>query len=87
MSSHILARSIGGKTPCSAIGVDSDMARLHADIKPANILNVQGEFKLGDPGLACFGSGEAETCIQLLGLTETFGEGAIGDKFAMMSRG
>ena len=78
MSSHILARSIGGKTTFFAIGVIFDIARLHADIKPANILNVQGEFKLGDPGLACFGSGGAEDGIELLGLTETFGESTIG---------
>jgi hypothetical protein len=29
-------------------------SRWHADIKPDNILSVQGKFKLADPGFATF---------------------------------
>lgn len=56
--------------------------RWHADIKPSNILNVHGEFKLADPGLARFESqgdrnkGEKDD-VELLGGRETFGEKAM----------
>ncbi|ERF73563.1 hypothetical protein EPUS_07497 [Endocarpon pusillum Z07020] len=62
----------------SSGGVVKEYHGWHADIKPANILNVHGEFKLADPGFARFerrgdrNKGGKDDMI-LLGVTETFG--------------
>ncbi|KAI4218743.1 MAG: hypothetical protein L6R36_008776 [Xanthoria steineri] len=46
----------------------------HADIKPDNILSVQGKFKLSDPGFATFKTkSEQDPEEFLLGGTETYG--------------
>ncbi|KAL8772818.1 MAG: hypothetical protein Q9209_002163 [Squamulea sp. 1 TL-2023] len=46
----------------------------HADIKPDNILSVQGRFKLADPGFAKFvEKGEKDPEEFVLGGTETYG--------------
>ncbi|KAL8855594.1 MAG: hypothetical protein Q9178_007786 [Gyalolechia marmorata] len=46
----------------------------HADIKPDNILSVQGKFKLSDPGFAKFvAKGEKDPKEFVLGGTETYG--------------
>ncbi|KAH0565999.1 hypothetical protein GP486_000610 [Trichoglossum hirsutum] len=46
----------------------------HADIKPDNILNVQGKFKLADPGFATFvARTDTEQRAIVLGGTETYG--------------
>jgi serine/threonine protein kinase len=48
--------------------------RWHADIKPDNILSVQGKFKLADPGFAKFvRKTENVPCISVHGGTETYG--------------
>ena len=46
----------------------------HADIKPDNIISVQGKFKLSDPGFATFKTkSEQDPEEFLLGGTETYG--------------
>ena len=47
----------------------------HADIKPDNILSVQGKFKLSDPGFAKFvAKGEKDPEEFVMGGTETYGK-------------
>ena len=47
----------------------------HADVKPDNILSVQGKFKLSDPGFATFKfKSEQDPEEFLLGGTETYGK-------------
>jgi hypothetical protein len=58
---------------------DSHCNRWHADIKPDNILSVQGKFKLADPGFAKFVKKIKKTHKVLprqhvLGGTETYGK-------------
>lgn len=47
----------------------------HADIKPDNILIIQGKFKLADPGFATFvkATNGSDAVAQLAGGTETYG--------------
>ncbi|KAL8820291.1 MAG: hypothetical protein Q9223_001457 [Gallowayella weberi] len=56
-------------------GVVKEFHGWHADIKPDNILSVQGKFKLSDPGFAKFKK-KAETDPEefVFGGTETYGE-------------
>ncbi|KAL8641612.1 MAG: hypothetical protein Q9226_008611 [Calogaya cf. arnoldii] len=47
---------------------------LHADIKPDNILSVQGKFKLSDPGFAVFVEKKGKDLKEyVMGGTETYG--------------
>lgn len=49
--------------------------RWHADVKPDNILSVQGKFKLSDPGFAKFvRKTDNDPEAFLLGGTETYGK-------------
>ena len=51
-----------------------NILRWHADIKPANILSVQGKFKLADPGFATFVPKKEEFPREFVhGGTETYG--------------
>ena len=51
------------------------LTRWHADIKPDNILNIQGKFKLADPGFAKFVvKSKAEALEVIMGGTMTFGK-------------
>jgi len=52
--------------------------RWHADIKPDNILEIQGKFRLADPGFAKFlervkGKPGTDPMADLSGGTHTFG--------------
>ena len=48
--------------------------RWHADITPHNILNIQGRFKLADPGFMKFIKSTNQTPKEVLsGGTETYG--------------
>jgi serine/threonine protein kinase len=49
--------------------------RWHNDIKPQNILYVQGQFKLADPGFARFEKQDIESkdATDYMGGTSTFG--------------
>jgi serine/threonine protein kinase len=52
------------------------LSRWHADIKPDNILIVQGKFKLADPGFATFiraNKSDPDPKTILLGGTTTYG--------------
>ena len=52
--------------------------RWHADIKPANVLSVQGKFKLADPGFATFVPKKEEFPREFVhGGTETYGKPGI----------
>lgn len=54
--------------------IELTLRRWHADIKPDNILSVQGKFKLADPGFAHFIKKTDEIPMgEVLGGTETFG--------------
>ncbi|KUJ16335.1 uncharacterized protein LY89DRAFT_719074 [Mollisia scopiformis] len=48
--------------------------RWHADIKPSNVLEIDGEFKLADPGFAIFQKkiGNARPTAELTGGTKTY---------------
>ncbi|KAL9633797.1 MAG: hypothetical protein Q9204_003254 [Flavoplaca sp. TL-2023a] len=55
-------------------GVVRELLGWHADIKPDNILSVQGRFKLSDPGFAVFVEKRAmDLEEQVMGGTETYG--------------
>ena len=63
-----------GMMPCILSGYVSNKYRWHADIKPDNILSVQGKFKLCDPGFAKFiDKTDEDPIVHLDGGTETFG--------------
>ena len=54
--------------------------RWHADIKPDNILSVQGRFKLSDPGFAVFVEKRGKDLEeQVMGGTETYGSHCLSD--------
>ena len=75
-----LLRNTGGK----AIGICLNLGfshenRWHADIKPDNILEIQGKFKLADPGFAKFLKKAKEDpnsnpTADIAGGTHTFGK-------------
>ncbi|KAL8846936.1 MAG: hypothetical protein Q9221_008004 [Calogaya cf. arnoldii] len=55
-------------------GVVRELLGWHADIKPDNILSVQGRFKLSDPGFAVFVEKRGKDLEeQVMGGTETYG--------------
>ncbi|KAL8946445.1 MAG: hypothetical protein Q9222_007160 [Ikaeria aurantiellina] len=56
-------------------GILAEFYGWHADIKPDNILSIQGKFKLADPGFARFKRKEVNCNPEefLLGGTETYG--------------
>jgi hypothetical protein len=65
-------------TACSLLLCDSNSGRWHADIKPDNVLEIQGKFKLADPGFAKFlekakEKSSSDPTANLLGGTHTFG--------------
>lgn len=55
------------------IKVNSPWYRWHADIKPDNILIVQGKFKLADPGFARFEKQAVGDLTTIFGGTTTYG--------------
>jgi hypothetical protein len=59
------------------LGHDSDIFKWHSDIKPENILEIQGEFKLADPGFDKFlekvKRPDSDLMANLSGGTHTFG--------------
>ncbi|KAL8998393.1 MAG: hypothetical protein Q9169_002521 [Polycauliona sp. 2 TL-2023] len=60
--------------PIDTHGVVRELHGWHADVKPDNILSVQGKFKLSDPGFAVFVEKvgkDLEECV--MGGTETYG--------------
>jgi hypothetical protein len=59
----------------------TNSTRWHGDIKPDNILEVQGKFKLTDPGFAKFveldkskEKIDSEPIAELIGGTQTYGQ-------------
>jgi hypothetical protein len=69
--------AVPGATLSITLIYDSDNFRWHSDIKPENILEIQGEFKLADPGFAKFlekvKRSDSDPMANLSGGTHTFG--------------
>ena len=65
-----------GKQQAATWSSSANVARWHADIKPDNILSVQGRFKVADPGFAKFVPKiEGQVAEEfVLGGTETYGD-------------
>ena len=70
-----------GNLPTIMVEQKTKIHRWHNDIKPENILNVRGEFKLADPGFARFEKQEeGKDATDWIGGTSTFGMAFIASK-------